>query len=177
MSWIRSERLEFINEYERKYGVRLLENDEMLPIIHFIFDAGKSTDSRLSETKQLIAKLEQTVTQSAEMINPKTYHFSPGEALKWQVGIGIKILMIIAGFLIVSWSCYFYWSSHSDLKTSQQILASAPMIEKNLLQNIQKDNRGYYFLEFKKPTGDSVHFFDEYDLMSNGAARVYLAKN
>ncbi len=176
MSWIKSERIEFINEYERKYGVRLSENDEMLPIIHFIFDAGKSTDSRLSETKRLIAKLEQTVDLSVEMISPKTYHFAGGEALKWQIGIGIKILMVIAGLLIVSWSFYFYWRSHNDLKTAQQILASAPMIEKNLLQSVREDGRGYYFLEFNKPKDDGIHFFIEYELMDNGSARVYLNK-
>jgi|GEM_PF-6310448 len=176
MSWIKSERIEFINEYERKYGVRLSENDEMLPIIHFIFDAGKSTDSRLSETKRLISKLELTVNQSAEMMSPKTYHFAGGEALKWQIGIGLKILMVIAGVLVISWSAYFYWSSHNDLKNAQQILASAPMIEENLLRSVHIDSRGYHFLEFNRPKKDSLHFLKEYQLMEDGSVRVYLYK-
>ncbi len=176
MSWIKSERIDFINEYERRYGVRLSENDEMLPIIHFIFDAGKSTDSRLSETKSLLSKLERTVTQSAEMISPKTYHFSDGDALKWQIGIGIKILIVIAGILIVSWSAYFYWSADNDVKYARQIIALNPVIENNLLQNVRVDSRGYYFLEFTRPKEDVINFLTEYELRNDGSVRVYLLK-
>jgi len=176
MSWIKSERIEFINEYERKYGVRLSENDEMLPIIHFIFDAGKSTDSRLAEAQRVILKLEQTVNQSVEMMSPTTYHFDRGEALKWQIGIGLKILMVIAGVLVISWSAYFYWSSISDLESAQQILTSAPLIEGNLLRQVHVDGRGYHFLEFNRPKKDSLHFFKEYQLMDDGSVRVYLYK-
>ena len=30
MSWIEAERIAFIDEFERQYGIRLSENDEML---------------------------------------------------------------------------------------------------------------------------------------------------
>lgn len=172
MSWIKSERIDFINEYERRYGVRLSENDEMLPIIHFIFDAGKSTDSRLSETKSLLSKLERTVTQSSR----ENYYFSDGDALKWQIGIGIKILIIIAGILMVSWSAYFYWSADNDVNYARQIIASNPVIENNLLQNVRLDSRGYYFLEFNRPKEDVINFLTEYELRNDGSVRVYLLK-
>lgn len=176
MSWIKSERIEFINEYERKYGIRLAENDEMLPIIHFIFDAGKSTDARLADAESLLSNLGKTVKQSTDRFIPNTYHFTEGEALKWQIGIGLKVVMIIAAISILLWSAYFWWHSYQDIANAKAIIISAPLLEKKLLNGIQVNKDGYYFLEFSRPPEDasSIKFFTEYELLEDGTVRIYL---
>lgn len=176
MSWIQRERVRFIDEYERTYGKRPSEDDEMLPIMHFIFSAGKATQAKLADTEKLILKLEESINDSSKITNSPTYNFSDGEAMKWQIGIALKILIVISGFTALGWSIYFWWDANDKVEKADKIVLSAPVIEEKLLPQIQIDGSGYYFLEFKRPQKSSVNFFTEYHLMNDGSVRVYLSK-
>lgn len=176
MSWIQRERVRFIDEYERTYGKRPSEDDEMLPIMHFIFSAGKATQAKLADTEKLILKLEESINDSSKISHSPTYNFSDGEALKWQIGIALKVMVIICGFIAAGWSIYFWWDANDKVAKADKIILSAPVIEGKLLPQVRIDESGYCFLEFKRPQKSSVNFFKEYHLMNDGSVRVYLSK-
>ena len=177
MSWTRNERQEFINEYERHYGDRLSETDEMLPILHFIHTTGKSTESRLTRAESLFSTLEKMVQHSIKKISPRTYNIHKGDAIKWHVGIALKIIMISTIITFALWSIYLLWYLHQDITNAKEILVSAPLMEQGLLKNVRTDNSGYYYLKFKKPSEKGVFkYFTEYELLNDGTVKVYLGE-
>lgn len=174
MSWIKSERIEFINEYERKYGVRLSENDEMLPILHFIFDAGKLTTQRLNDTSTLINRAEKIINEAASKMNSKVYHFKEGDAFKWQIGIAFKVILIMGSIILTGWSIYYWIDAYKMKKKSEAIIRAVPFIEN---VNVRVNQEGYHFIEFLPPKQKSkVQFYTDYELQKDGTIRIYIGK-
>ena len=125
MSWIKSERIEFINEFERKYGIRLKENDEMLPILHFIYDAGNGTSKRLEDSQKVLNKIESLVNGVLQNVNPKVYDIKKGDAISWQIGIGLKYMIIGLTISILSWIAHFYSDEYNKVEKAQEIIQKA----------------------------------------------------
>lgn len=46
MKWCKEEKLKFIKEMEINYGVRYSENDEIVPLYHYLHHNGKQLDSQ-----------------------------------------------------------------------------------------------------------------------------------
>lgn len=69
---IKEERKELRDEMERVYGIYLREDDELLPIIHFITEASKLAELNTSESKKLLEKMK---TSSDEMIAAHSTEF------------------------------------------------------------------------------------------------------
>ena len=148
----------------------------MLPIMYSISRAGKSTDLRLIEANRLLEETRLLVKDLARTVKPKTYNFDKGEAWKWQIGIAVKILIIVCCFLVILWSGYFWWLSKYDLKKANRIISVAPFVEKNFLLRVKQDKEGYYFIEFQEAKTNSVKYFTEYEKLKEGKVRVYVGK-
>jgi hypothetical protein len=58
MSMLKEERKALRDEFERTYGIHLLEDDELLPIIQFICDASKLADLNTTELKKLVEEMK-----------------------------------------------------------------------------------------------------------------------
>lgn len=177
MSWTEGDRLKFIDEYERLYGTRLSINDEMLPILHTIFFAGKATELRLLETRRLLDKSVTTIEFLNQKLKATTYNFNTdNSALKWQLGGLLKTAS--AGLMIIAiiWSLYFWWNASLTRTKALQILNNVEVIDKGLLLNIRLTEDGYYFIESTKSTDSSIAFFSEYEELSKGRIRIYVGK-
>ncbi len=176
MSWTEKDRLAFADYFESQYGKRLSINDEMLPLLHYMFKVNQSTVSRLAKTEKILENTQKIVNDVVLKANPKTYHFSSGEAFRWQLGITLKYAFWIAGIMIIFWSSYFWWAAHRDIKNAELILSAAPVVEQTLLHQIDADRNGFLFLEFKRPKGTLVENFTEFNVIDEETIRIYLGR-
>jgi hypothetical protein len=173
MSWIKKERDEFINEYERKYGVRISEKDEMLPIMHYIYTAGLESVCKLREVEQLVKKVEKSLDQlrtSGPHIN-----LQHGEGWGWQVGMGVRYALILLA-VSVAISILVFVSNWTSIQRSEAsfIIEAAPHIQRDLLRNIEVDNDGDHFLHLMPNRDTILNDFPEYILLKDSSVRVYL---
>jgi hypothetical protein len=173
MSWIKGERDEFINEYERKYGVRISEKDEMLPIMHYIYTAGLESVAKLRQIEKLVAKVDKSLNEPA--FSRTQIVLQDGEAWSWQVGIAVKILLLTIGILgsITVCSIIVNWSS-AKKEEAAAIIEAAPIIQKDLLKRVEVDIKGNHFLRFVPDRGNGVELFKEYQLQKDSSIHIYL---
>ncbi len=173
MSWIKKERDEFINTYERTYGVRLSEKDEMLPIMHFIYNAGNETINKLNNTDALVAKIEKLLKDSNFRRTPIV--LQDGQAWAWQIGIAVKSIIILVAISLAIIAGYFVDAWHSEEKASAlKIVNSADAIQNGLLSRALEDSNGNIFLSFEPPKGKSLKLYSNYEFRKDSSVRVYL---
>ena len=58
MSMLKEERKALRDELERLYGIHLREDDEFLPIIHFISNASKLADAKTTELNKILEEMK-----------------------------------------------------------------------------------------------------------------------
>ena len=173
MSWIKKERDEFINEYERKYGVRISEQDEMLPIMHYIYTAGLESVYRHRQMEQLFAKIEKSLNEA--VFSSIKIALQDLEALRCLIDIAIRILIfivVIVGAITIG-SVIVNWSSTRRYE-ADAIIEAAPIFEKELLKRVVNDPKGNTYLQFVPDKGDGYELFKEFQLQEDSSIHVYL---
>jgi hypothetical protein len=60
MAMLKEERKALRDELERVYGIHLREDDEFLPVIHFIHEASKLADLNNAESKKILEEMKTT---------------------------------------------------------------------------------------------------------------------
>ena len=175
MKWCKEEKLKFIKEMEINYGVRYSENDEIVPLYHYLHHNGKQLDSQLTVAKDLINQLEIRVQEIKKQTGTTVYNFSNGEAWKWQWGRAVVALVIGWWIFMLGYIWVTYRESESKLTNAKEILAKYPIGGEQLMQRIKLAGEGYYYLEFRKQKGSTIKDFEEYiELQNNGVVTVPL---
>ncbi len=69
---IKEEKKALRDELERTYGIRIHDDDELLPILHYITDASKLASLHLEESRNILTEMK---TASSKMIEDHTSRF------------------------------------------------------------------------------------------------------
>lgn len=154
----------------KEYGFSFPPSDPVIPALYVIH-------RELMTTKKSNEGIVQQIKEAALKVNPTIYSFShPGEAWKFQMAQGVKWVLVATIFLISSWGWYLSIMVSGRIEEAKVTMNYLSRIEKNLLPLIRKDKEGFLFLEFSKPTGDTIRSFTEYNKLTNNKIRVYLGK-
>ena len=166
---IKADRIKFRDEFEAVYGIHISENDELLPILHFVFHSVK-------EVNESRAKQESILSDLINKINRPVYNFAPGEAWQFQVAASLKWLFIGISVALFAWVAFKWWSANNDLDEARRIIQSSERINSHLLKNTKKDADGFMFLEFTEAKGNSIKNFIEFEKVDSKTVRVYLGQ-
>ncbi|MCC6836688.1 MAG: hypothetical protein IT213_17010 [Cytophagales bacterium] len=166
---IRSDRIKFRDDLEAEYGIHISENDELLPILHFVFHSVK-------EVNESRVKQESALNELMGKINRPVYNFGPGEAWQFQLAASLKWLFIGVSVVLLSWISLTWWSRKNDLEEAERIIQSSVRINSHLLNNVKEDRDGFMFLEFTEAKGNSIKNFIEYEKINSKTIRVYLGQ-
>lgn len=116
------------------------------------------------------------IKEALSRTKPKEFHFHhPGEAWKFQLAGAFK--WVLTGFVVLALSSFgaWHWSRLHDVEAARTILQQSGNVSK-LLQRIQRDDNGDYFIDFTAGTGDSVKYCVEYEKLDRQTVRVYLGR-
>ena len=166
---IKSDRIKFRDDLEAAYGIHISENDELLPVLHFVFHSVK-------EVKESRAKQESALGDLMSKINRPVYNFAPGEAWQFQIASSLKWLFIGISIVLFALIALKWWSSKNDLDEAQRIIRSSGRINSHLLNNVKEDRDGFMFLEFTEAEENSIKNFIEYEKVNSRTVRVYLGQ-
>jgi len=173
MSWTIKERETFIEFYERKYGVLLKENDEILSVLHFIFDKTNLTESQVIRTHELINLLEVKVKDIKGHLQPKQFQLDGDAAWKWQMG-SIRKIFAIAAIAISAIILLFHLGvGFGKVQKANNLINSQPF-QKYLFNTIKTDNLGFYYIDISKSKNDSTNVWTDYLPINDSTARVYV---
>jgi hypothetical protein len=154
----------------KEYGFFIPPTDPVIPALFIIHQEV----ARNYKSNQLLGTLVQEATKK---MNPNIYNFNvPGEALKFQIGSSIKLLfgcLTIVLFLFIGLS---WIKIQTEVEKARSIIELSDPIQKELLNRIEKDSEGFYYIEFKESLSPSVINFTEYDEIGRGRVRVYLGR-
>lgn len=153
----------------KEYGFHFPPNDPVIPALYIMHKEMQLNN----KNNNSIASL---VKEASARINPKVFQFnSPGEAWKFQMGVTFR--WVLGGFivLILVWTGIWFWSNVNDVGRAKTIIAASGNLSE-LVKHLQKNDNGYYFIDFTAAKGDSVQSFKEYQKLSSKTVRVYLGK-
>ncbi len=166
---IKADRIKFRDELEAAYGIHISENDELLPILHFVFHS-------VREVNESRAKQESALSDLMSKINRPVYNFAPGGAWQFQFAASLKWFFIGGSIVLLSWISLKWWSSINEVEKARNIVRSADLVNRALINKVKKDADGFLFLEFKEAPGTTIQNFTEYEKTSSKTVRVYLGK-
>lgn len=166
---IKSDRIKFRDELEAAYGIHISENDELLPILHFVFHSVK-------EVNESRAKQERALSDLISKINRPVYNFAPGEAWQFQLAASFKWLFIGGSIVLLSGISLWWWSSTHEVEKARNIIRSADLVNRALINKVKKDADGFLFLEFREASGTTIQNFTEYEKINSKTVRVYLGE-
>jgi len=153
----------------KEYGFHFSPNDPVIPALYIIH-------KEMQLNKQNNSAIASLVKEASSRINPRTFHFnSPGEALKFQLGITLKWILTGLLVLISIWIGIWYWSMVNDVDRAKTIIQASKKMS-GLIVRVEKDNEGYYFIDFTAAKGDSIQHFKEFQKLNAKTVRVYLGK-
>lgn len=152
-----------------KYGFSIPVSDPVLPalyIIHKEMELNNKTNTDIAKAIQGSASKKKTIN----------YSFTTrGEAIRFQIGIGLKWLLIVGSISSLLLVIVWWWSLQEDVAKAKYIINTSPTTSE-LLQRTMVDREGYYFLDFKKAPKGSFKFFEEYEQIDSKTVRIYLGK-
>jgi hypothetical protein len=153
----------------KEFGFHFPPNDPVIPAIYIIH-------KEMQLNNQNNKAISLLIKEALSKINPTTFHFnSPGEAWKFQMGVTLRWILSGLLVLILIWTAIWYWSRVNDIDRAKTIGASYNISE--LLKRVQKNDEGYYFIDFTAAKGDSVQNFKEFKKQNARTVRVYLGRH
>jgi len=154
----------------KEYGFQFSPNDPVIPALYIIHREMQMNNQR----NKVIAD---KVNDAASKLNLQSFHFNvPGEAWKYQVGIAVKWFLFSLILVMLISLCVWAWSLSDKVQQADEILNSSKQI-RELLLRMKTDKDGYYFIDFKEASGNSVLNFSEYDKINQKTIRIYLGKD
>jgi len=154
----------------KEFGFEFSPTDPVIPALYVIHH-------ELMAVRKNNEMLARSVQEATKKINPTIYNFSsPGEAWKFQIAHSLKWLFIGLSLFLIIWILSNWWTNVDNLNRAETIIETSDQIKSSLLQRVKKDEKGYYYLEFTKSSGEQVRFFNEFDRIDNETVRVYLGK-
>jgi hypothetical protein len=154
----------------KEFGFYFPPNDPVIPAM-YIFHKEMQLNN---QNNKAIASL---IKEALSKINPTTFHFnSAGEAWKFQMGITLRWVLSGLFALVFIWTAIWYWYRVNDIDRAKTIIEASDNISE-LVNRVQKNNEGYYFIDFTTAMGDSIQHFKESQKLSARTVRVYLGKH
>jgi hypothetical protein len=154
----------------KEYGFHFSPHDPVIPALYIIH---KEMQLNNQNNKTIAAQIK----EASSKINPTTFHFnSPGEALKFQLGIAIKWISGSLLILVFIWTSAWYWSLVNDVDRARTIIQASDNLGE-LIQRVKINDEGYYFIDFTATKGDSIRHFTEYQKLNTKTVRVYLGRD
>jgi hypothetical protein len=153
----------------KEYGFQFSPNDPVIPALFIIHQEMQLNNQNNKAIANLIKEA------SSKMIS-KSFHFhSPGEAWKFRMAGAMKwfltSLLLLIGVAIITW----IWSLSDEVERAKDIIEMNGKATELLLQ-AKKDNQGYFYLDAKEATGNSIQFFSEFERRDSKTVRIYLGR-
>jgi hypothetical protein len=153
-----------------KYGFQIAPTDPVIPalyIIHREFLSSRKSNEQIAESLQNMLSKVKTVN-----------NFNvPGEAWRFQLVKSIKLLWAGLTLVMLFWA-YLFWLDLSDeVEKAKLIITTSDRVSSTMLKRVKKDSEGYLYIDFEKPTGNSVRSFYEFDKIDDRLVRVYLGRD
>lgn len=151
-----------------KYGFKFTTTDPTTPIMYVIH---KDLEATIDANKELATEIK----AAASKINPTVFNFNThGEAKAFQVGIGLKWLIISAPVLLLCCIGTWWYSITSDVKQARMIINNSGNIGE-LAKRVKKID-DFYVIDFVAAQQDSIKPFSEFQRLNTRVVRVYLGK-
>ena len=151
----------------KEYGFHFYPDNPVLPALYVIHREMQLT----TDSNKALASL---VNEAVAKIKPTVFNFNSEEAaLKFQVGIAVKWLLIGGLGLIFSVLAIWYWSMVNKVDEANVIIQTSGNMG-GLMRRVKKDNEGYFFIDFTAAEGDSIQYFKEYQKLGEKTVRVYI---
>src|ERR1044071_4302716 len=151
-----------------KYGFKFTTTDPTTPIMYVIH---KDLEATIDANRELTSE----VKTAASKINPKVFNFNThGEAKAFQVGIGLKWLIISVPVILLCCIGTWWYSIASDVKQARAIINNAGNIGE-LIKRVKKIG-DFYVIDFAAAQQDSIRPFIEFRRLNARIVRVYLGK-
>lgn len=153
----------------KEYGFQFSPTDPVIPALFIIHREMQLNN----QNNKAIANL---IKDASLKMNSKTFNFhSPGEAWKFQMAGTMKWfsfgLLILLAMFLVTW----IWSVSDDVSKARDLIQGSERVNELLLR-VDKDLEGYFFLDFKEASGNSIKNFVEYEKRNSKTVRVYLGE-
>lgn len=153
----------------KEYGFHFSPDDPVIPALYIIHK-----EMQLNNLNN--QALASQVKEAAAKLKPKQFHFHyPGEAWKFQVGLAVRWIFVSLMIFLLTWFCLWYGSALQDESQARTILETSGRMSE-LLKAVQKEQSGYYFIDFTAPKGDSLSNFKEFRKLNATTVRIYLGK-
>lgn len=153
----------------KEYGFQLSTSDPVIPALYIIHREMQLNN----QNNKAIANL---IKDATSKMSSKTYSFNaPGEAWKFQVAGALKLFIGGLMVLLLASLLIWYWSLTRDIEKANDIIQGSTKVNE-LLKRVDKDNEGYYFLDFNEAPGTLIQSFTEFERLDKKTVRVYLGK-
>jgi len=153
----------------KEYGFDIPLNDPVMPALYIIH-------KEMEVTNQSNKAIASEVKQAALKINPNVFNFyNEDAAFKFQLGIGVRWFLHGCIIAIVAAICAWHWSNINKVEEANNIVRNSGKLGE-MLKLVKKDNEGYYFMDFKAASRDSLVFIKEFWQVDAKTVRIYLAR-
>jgi len=154
----------------KEFGIHYPESDQILPVLYTIH---KDMESNNQTNKEIASRIQEVSSR----IHPREFNFYSGDAAeKFQNGITRRWILVGILSLILIWGAFLFLSMTNDLNRARIIVGSSRNVNE-LLQRVEKDNEGYYYLDFSVANGNYIQNFKEFKKINARTVRVYLGKD
>ena len=152
-----------------EYGIRFSPDDPVIPALYVIH---KEMQLSITSNKTIASE----VKEAAAKINPTVFHFNNGDAAyKFHVGIAVKYILIGLLVLLFTVAGIWYWSMVNNVDQAKTIIETSGSMGE-LMKRVEKDDEGFYVIDFTAAKGDSILPFTEYQELDARTVRVYVSK-
>jgi len=152
-----------------KYGFHFTTTDPTSPIIYVIH---KELEACLDSNKAIVEE----VKNASSKINPQVFEFkAQGEAKGFQVGIGLKWLILSIPILVFCTIGVWWYRMAQEVRQAELIIENSNNI-RQLSKRIRKID-DVYVIDFTAAQKDSIMPYREYRKLDSKTVRVYLGKD
>lgn len=153
----------------KEYGFQFTQHDPIIPAMFIIHKEMQLNN----QNNKAIANL---IKEASSKMNSKSFHFNaPGEAWKFRMAGAMKWFLASLLVLIVVAILTWIWSISDEVERAKDIIEINSKANELLLQ-AKKDNQGYFYLDAKEATGNSIQFFSEFEKRDAKTVRIYLGR-
>jgi len=153
----------------KEYGFQFSPTDPVIPALFVIHKEMQLNN----QNNRAIANL---IKEASSKMNSKVFNFnSPGEAWKFQMASMTKWFLLGLVVLVFVWFAMWAWSISDEVTKAKDFNQGSKQVNE-LLRHLQKDNEGYFFMDFKEASGNSIQNVTEFERLNAKTVRVYFGK-
>jgi len=153
-----------------EFGIEFSSGDPTVPTM-YVFH------KEMESTVEANRRIAEEIKEATSRLKPIVYNFNErGESLKFQIGIVLKWILLSIPVSIIIWITAWGWSNANDIEQARMIIESSENV-RVLANRVQKNEDGFYFIDFSPGRGDSTKPFTEFKAVNKQTMRVILGRD